>query len=293
VAGADQSDGFVARTIALYAVAHLMGRRDADLGEADLAQPRLVLSEGEGARDAARVAAALGSLRRGEVVARDDVAHANPPARAQDAGHLGEHGGLVGGQVDDAVADDDVDRSSGEWNLLDSALEELDVRHTRLGGVPEREGEHLLCHVEAVRLPGRPHASGRQEDVDSAPRAEIEDALALAQLGHGRRVPAAEARQHGRLGERSALCGVVQPGSEDLRLGLRVPQCIGGLRSPGGDRDRRFGVPRPNLFVDPILLGGHRWWLLGAMPQSKIEPVMPGSTRGRSPDGRPSERVDR
>src|SRR5215469_8632726 len=43
---------------------------------------------------------------------------------------FGEHPVLVGGQIDDAIRDDDVHRAVRERNRFDLALEELDVVDT-------------------------------------------------------------------------------------------------------------------------------------------------------------------
>jgi hypothetical protein len=58
------------------AVGDLVGDADPDVGEAGGGQPRLVLGPGQGAGDAADVAAPLGPLLGGQVVLGDDVADA-------------------------------------------------------------------------------------------------------------------------------------------------------------------------------------------------------------------------
>ena len=63
------------------------------------------------------------------------------------------------------------------------------------GGVRLGEGEHLVGHVDAERATGRPDPLGREEDVDAAAGAEVEDALARMEVGDGGRVAAAERRQ--------------------------------------------------------------------------------------------------
>ena len=70
--------------------------------------------------------------------------------------------------------------------------EELDVRRAGVGNVAHREREHLLGHVEADRSAVRADSPGRQEDVDPAAGAEIEDALTFMELGDGDRVATAE-----------------------------------------------------------------------------------------------------
>ena len=54
------------------------------------------------------------------------------------------------------------------------------------------EGEHLVGHVQAVRLARRADARGGEQHVDAAARAEVEDRLALVQFGDGGGVAAAE-----------------------------------------------------------------------------------------------------
>ena len=98
-------------------------------------QTAFELREGQGAGDTADVAAPLGALLRVSAVVGDDVRDADAAARAQHACDLREYSGLVRGQVDDAVADHDVDRVGRQRDLLDVALEQLDVRGARLGDV--------------------------------------------------------------------------------------------------------------------------------------------------------------
>src|SRR6185503_11030690 len=101
----------------------------------------------------AAVAAALGPLLRRQAIVGDDVANADAPAGPQDAGNLAEHGALVGRQVDDAVADDDVDRRRGQRDGLDRAPDELDVLDAGVGGAARRLGL-------GVRLSGGGRAGG-------------------------------------------------------------------------------------------------------------------------------------
>ena len=55
--------------------------------------------------------------------------------------------------------------------------------------------EHVVGHVEAVRLARRTNALGGEQDVDAAARAEVEHRLAFAQVGERRGVAAAERRK--------------------------------------------------------------------------------------------------
>ena len=58
-----------------------------------------------------------------------------------------------------------------------------------------------------------------QEHIDAATRAEVQDRLALVQLGHGGRVAAAQAGQHGAVRKLVAVQGRVQLGAEAGLLG--------------------------------------------------------------------------
>jgi hypothetical protein len=138
------------------------------------------------------------------VVVGDDVGDAQAAAGAQDAEGLGEHGGLVDGEVDDAVGDHDVDGVAGQRDGLDVALEELDVGGAGLGRVGQGEREHLVGHVQAVGLAGRADAAGGEQDVDAAAGAQVEHPLILTQLCDGDGVAAAERGCH-RFGGQSTV----------------------------------------------------------------------------------------
>ena len=129
--------------------------------------------------DAAHVRPALGSVGRREVVVGHHVADAEPAAGPQHAEHLVDHSRLVGRQVDHAVRDDHVDARLGQRDVLDESLQELDVVRARLLGVRAGELEHLVGHVEPVRLAGRADTAGGQQHVDAPARPEVEHRLAL------------------------------------------------------------------------------------------------------------------
>ena len=73
--------------------------------------------------------------------------------------------------------------------------------------VRARELEHLVGHVQAVRLAGRADPAGGEQHVDAAAGAEVEHGLALVQVGDRGRVAAAERRELAASGRssRSAL----------------------------------------------------------------------------------------
>ena len=81
--------------------------------------------------------------------------------------------------------------ASVERDLLDRAVEELDVGRAGLGGVAAGQLEHLDGGVEPVGEPGRADPAGRQQHVDAAAGAEVQHGLAGMQVGDGDRVAAA------------------------------------------------------------------------------------------------------
>ena len=115
-----------------------VGRADIDIDEADVGQRGAEFGLGERASDAA------GPLLR--VSARASV-HAlvgnhvgdGEATWAQDPGGLGEHDVLVGGEVDDAVGDDDVDGGVGERDVLEVAPSEKTASKTSSGLTPATE----------------------------------------------------------------------------------------------------------------------------------------------------------
>ena len=76
-------------------------------------------------------------------------------------------------------------------------------------------------NIETVGLACGSDASGREQDVDPAARAEVEDGLARVELGKGRRIAAAERRLHRILGQQLGLRGVVQVVRDRIAAGRR------------------------------------------------------------------------
>ena len=111
--------------------------------------------------------------------------------------------------------------SSGSGIRSIVPFDELDVLHAGRALVAAGQLEHLVGHVEAVRLARRADPAGRQQDVDPAARAEIEDRFALVELGDGRRVSAAQRGELRRVGERVALLAGVELGAEDVPVPFR------------------------------------------------------------------------
>ena len=188
-AGADDRRGRV--------LVDAVGLLDLDLLEPGRRELALELGAGQRAGDAAGPLLHVASRRLVHVRVGDDVADGEAAAGPQHPRRLAEDLRLVAGEVDHAVGDDHVDRVVGQRDVLDRALDELDVLDPGLALVVPRELEHLVGHVEAVGLAGRADAPGREQDVDPAAGAEVEDGLALVEVGDRGRVAAAERRPAG------------------------------------------------------------------------------------------------
>jgi hypothetical protein len=150
------------------------------------------------------MAAMSGPVGCGHVVFGDHVGDADTPTWRKHSVHLGQHRGLVDGQIDHTVRDDHIDCAVGQWHLLDGALEEFHVRRTGLGRVRPSKGKHLVGHVHPIGNASLAHPTGREQHIDPASGTEIEHPFAGTQLGYRQRIPAAQARRQ-RLGRQLAL----------------------------------------------------------------------------------------
>jgi hypothetical protein len=268
---------------AVQPVGDLVGEGHLDLLKADGGQTLLVLVLGERAGDAAHVAAALGTVIRGEAILGDDVADADPAAWLKDAVDLGEHGRLVDRQVDHAVGDHHVDRGGGQGDLLDVALEEGDVAGAGLVSVAAGEGEHLLGHVQPVGMAGGTDPLGGQQHVDAATGAEVQHHLALAEVGDGGGIAATQAGQQRSLRQGVLVADGVEVGAEAGTLGPgdatgvaagAVAATVGGLAAAA--------AAVGGLSAGGGLAGGRGVELADLLPQL-LGVVGVGGAHGRSP----------
>ncbi len=178
---------------------------------------------------------------------------ANRPPGLSTRNDFGQHFPLVAGQVDHAVRDDHVNGIRWQRNRLDVSLEELDVRRARLLLVLEREAEHLVGHVESVRLPCGADALGGQQHVDATTRPEVEDGLAFVQLGQRRRIAAAERREKRLGGKSGCFTGVVEVGGD------RVPRLARRSATPARSAaTRRVGRTLGHALRDRTVSLAHR-----------------------------------
>ena len=108
--------------------------------------------------------------------------------------------------------------------------------------------EHLVGHVQPVRLAGRVRPLGGEQHVDPAAGTEVEDGLALAQLGDRGRVAASEAREHRLVRELPSLVEVVELDTPKPSAGSQHPatslQSLAALPSCTDRRRPRSG-PAP------------------------------------------------
>ena len=175
---------------------------------------------------------------------------------------FGEHGGLVGGQVDHAVGDDHVDGGVRQRDGLDGALDEFNVARARLRGVRPGQRQHLVGHVDPVRLACCADPAGGQQHVDAAAGAEVEHGLALVQVGDDERVAAAEARGDGLGGQRVAVGVRVQLGAPPVAELDVLHDAVGtrtatGRSASGVDGGRGGGVAVPHAVAQVVGLLAH------------------------------------
>src|ERR1700733_4462565 len=107
---------------------------DLDLDQARIGEHAFELGARERAGDAAGPRRNVGAGGRVEVVVGDHIGDGNAASGAEDTRGLAHDLGLVGREVDDAVGDDDIDAGVGKREILEVALDELDVLDPRLSG---------------------------------------------------------------------------------------------------------------------------------------------------------------
>ena len=173
-------------------------------------------------------------------------------ARAQYAPDLLEHLLLVGAQVDDAIADDDVGPAILHRHLLQQALPELDLIETHRAGRGARLGEHFRQHVDANHPSARSQLLCRDETIEAGARSCVDDFLSRHELperegigdageGFDRRI--GQAVDHGRivaqaLGQRPAGVEVVFA----MRIDGDIAILALHLFSQRGRIDRQLGI---------------------------------------------------
>ena len=243
----------------MHALDDLVGRDELDVGQPDGLQPLPELAERQRAGDAADVRAALRALlgvRRSS--ATTSLTPIRPPGlrtRAISRNTAGLSEARLMTQL--LMTTSTLASSSGRASIV--PLRNSTFVGAGVGGVAPGEGEHLVGHVDADRATGRADATRGEQDVDAAARAEVEDGLALAQLGDRDGIAAAERREERGVGDAFARRRVVQ--LEAVRAGdvgaaavaaaaARVRRVEPSSRRWRSPRSRRTGPQQPDSATD-------------------------------------------
>ena len=104
---------------------------------------------------------------------------------------------LVGGEIDDAIGDDDVDGIVGKGNVLDFAFQEFDVFDAGLLLILVRQSQHFVGHIETVGFAGWADAPGGEQHINAAAGAQIEHDFAGIEFRQRGWIAAAERSQQG------------------------------------------------------------------------------------------------
>src|SRR6266550_5132186 len=151
-----------------------------------------VVIDRDRARDASRPSVQRLLDLRVERLELHHIGNREPASRPKHPERLFDHSALVLGQVDHAVRDDDIDRSVRQWHILDRPLQEGCVRDARALHVAIRQVEHLIRHVDAVRVATGRYTPRREQYVETRARSEVEHHLAWLELREHRGIAAAE-----------------------------------------------------------------------------------------------------
>lgn len=123
-------------------------------------------------------------------------------------------------------------------------VEPLGVRRAHRRGVGGGRLQHLGEHVEPDGSPTRRHRKGRQDRVDPAPAAEVQDDLAPSERGGAHGVADLQ-RLCGRGGRQEReLLGIVQPRGDAARLPRHGAAGLPGDLLDRGLADEVLGGPR-------------------------------------------------
>ena len=117
-------------------------------------------------------------------------------------------------KIDDAVGNDDINGIVGQRDVLNFTLQKFDVLNSCFALVLVRQSQHFIGHVETVGFASRPHSLGREQNIDAATRAKIEDNFTGIQFGQGSGIAAAQRRKQGFFGNLARLSRVVEVGSD-------------------------------------------------------------------------------
>ena len=136
---------------------------------------RAELGFGECAGDAAGPCRHVGFGLLVHVGVGDHVRDREPAAGAQHPGGFGDHLGLVAGEVDHAVGDDHVDALVRERQLLEVALDELDVLTPACAALARASSSISSVMSSPIALPVGRDAPGGDQHVGAGAGPEVED----------------------------------------------------------------------------------------------------------------------
>ena len=125
-----------------------------------------------------------------DFAAHHHVGDGDAPTRLEHAKRLPQHPALVGGKIDHAVRNHHVHRVIGQGDILDLALEKLDVCHPGLSLIFAGQGQHVVGHVEPIGLARRPNALGGKQHIDAAARAKVQHRFPRLQFNQRRWIAA-------------------------------------------------------------------------------------------------------
>ncbi len=114
---------------------------------------------------------------------RDDVRNSKPSARLRNAEHFTEDLALVRRQVDHAIGNDQINRAVRYRHGVSHAFPEFHIGRgvAKIAGhdhgVPARDLQHRIRHVDADHMARRTNETRRLETVDPAARPDVEDRL--------------------------------------------------------------------------------------------------------------------
>ena len=203
--------------------------RDLDVLESRGAQLALELVGGQGAGDAAGPLLHVGPGGLVHVGVGDDVGDGEAPAGRSTRAASAKTAGLSPERLITQLEMITSTESSGS-----GTFSIVPLRNSAFSTPASRWFARAIASISSVMsrpyaLPARADPPRREEDVDAAAGAQVEDGLALVQLGDGGRVAAAERGQLRRLGQGVALGIRVELRPEVLAVapqasGMSVPQ---------------------------------------------------------------------
>ena len=183
-----------------------------------------------GATDAGGPQVGIRDDRVGQLALGDDVGDRQTAAGPQDARRLGEHRGLVGAEVDDAVGDDAV-----EGPVPRGTLSIAPSRNSTVSQPGASASALALASCSGVKsTPTTPSCTsdlqGGQKRVGARPAAEVENPLAFGECREVEEVPYTGERLEGACGHLVEETGLVAEPVRQHSAHLEVVRLVRMLR---------------------------------------------------------------